>query len=127
MTRARAMIALTLAASCMLLCGFAADGYWLRHVPESARKRKNPLAGQAVAIEAGRKLYGNHCASCHGVDANGRGKRPSLHSERVHHATDGELSWLLQNGDLSKGMPSWSKLPDQQRWQLISYIRSLPE
>ena len=35
------------------------------------------------------------------------------------------LRWLLKNGDVYRGMPRWSGLPEQERWQIIAYIRSL--
>jgi len=35
------------------------------------------------------------------------------------------LFWLLTNGVVRRGMPVWSKLPEPQRWQLVSYIKSL--
>ena len=28
-------------------------------------------------------------------------------------------------GDLGHGMPSWSNLPEAQRWQLVAYLRSI--
>lgn len=102
------------------------NGAWLHKVPNAARKRVNPYAGKAEAIAAGKLLFADHCAECHGSDALGRHGRPSLRSERVRHATDGELAWLLRNGSLSKGMPSWSTIPEPQRWQIIAYLRSLP-
>ena len=103
----------------------AADGSWMKNVPESDRKRLNPYASQSDAIAAGRKLFEDHCAKCHGRDALGKGKRPSLRSDVVQHATDGELFWLLRNGVLSRGMPSWSALPEPSRWQIIAYVKSL--
>lgn len=103
-----------------------ADGSWLRSVPEAARTQPNPLAGDPEAPAAGEKLYRHDCASCHGADARGRGKRPSLHSVRVHDATDGELQWLLTNGNLPRGMPSWSRLPEAERWQIVRYLHTLP-
>ena len=103
----------------------AADGSWLKHVPEADRQRTNPLAGQADAIAAGGRMFEDHCAKCHGADALGRGKRPSLRSERVQHATDGEIFWLLKNGNLGKGMPTWAALPEPMRWQIIAYLKSL--
>jgi mono/diheme cytochrome c family protein len=106
------------------ICG-AADGSWLQRVPEADRKRVNPMAGQPEAIVAGARMFEDHCAKCHGVDASGRGKRPSLRSDSVQHATDGEIFWLLKNGNLPKGMPTWSALPEPVRWQIIAYIKSL--
>ena len=107
-----------------LVC-WAADGSWLKHVPEADRKRTNPLAGQTEAITAGGRIFEDRCAKCHGYDALGRGKRPSLRSRRVQQATDGEIFWLLKNGNLGKGMPTWAALPEPMRWQIIAYLKSL--
>jgi len=118
----------TVLAGTMLLAAvtcLAADGSWLKHVPDADRKRLNPLAGQADAVAAGHRMFEDHCAKCHGEDALGRGKRPSLRSERVQHATDGEIFWLLKNGNLPKGMPTWAALPEPMRWQIITFIKSL--
>ena len=109
----------------MAACMAAADGSWLKHVPAADRARPNPYEGQADAIAAGGKLFADHCSPCHGDDALGRGKRPSLRSDRVQQATPGELAWLLRNGNLAKGMPSWSALPEASRWQVIAYVKSL--
>jgi mono/diheme cytochrome c family protein len=104
----------------------AADNSWLSKVPSTDRQRVNPYAGQPEAIAAGNVLFEENCAKCHGSDAEGRHRRPSLRSERVARATDGELAWLLRNGSLRKGMPTWSSLPEPERWQLIAFLRSLP-
>jgi mono/diheme cytochrome c family protein len=108
----------------VLLMG-AADGSWLRRVPAADRARVNPLADQVGAAEAGAHLYANECSKCHGVSAQGKGSRPALVSDRVAHATDGELAWMLKNGNSWKGMPSWSVLPDAERWQLVAYLRQI--
>ena len=55
----------------------------------------------------------------------GKGSRPSLRSERIQNATDGELAWILKNGNPYKGMPIWAGLPEQERWQIMAYLRSL--
>jgi mono/diheme cytochrome c family protein len=105
------------------------DGKWLHRVPDEDHARANPLAAQPQAASAGKSLFSQNCAKCHGADANGRnsgGKRPSLRSPRIRHATDGDLAWMLRNGNPYKGMPSWSSLPEQQRWQIIAYLRTLP-
>jgi mono/diheme cytochrome c family protein len=107
-----------------VLC-MAADGSWLKHVPDADRQKVNPYARSEDAAAAGSKLFADHCAKCHGPDALGRGKKPSLRSNRVQHATDGEIFWLLKNGNLARGMPTWSALPEPSRWQVITYIKSL--
>ena len=103
-----------------------ADGSWLRRVPAKDHQRVNPLNGQLDAIAAGRRLYADHCSKCHGEDARGTKKRPALRTERVQNqATEGDIHWLLVNGNMRKGMPSWAKLPDPQLWQIIAYIKTL--
>ena len=40
-------------------------------------------------------------------------------------ANPGELEWLLKNGSMKNGMPSWSRLPEQQRWRIVAFLKSL--
>jgi cytochrome c oxidase cbb3-type subunit 2 len=95
-------------------------------VPAKDHARVNPLARKPEALTAGASLFKGHCAECHQADANGDGKKnPSLRTAEVKSATDGDLEWFLRQGDLRHGMPSWSGLPQVQRWAIISYLRSL--
>jgi mono/diheme cytochrome c family protein len=104
----------------------AADGSWLKDVPARDHQKTNPYHDQAEAIAAGRRIFVDRCSHCHGENADGTKKRPPLKSERVQQqASEGDLHWLLVNGNMGKGMPSWAKLPDQQLWQVITYIKSL--
>jgi cytochrome c oxidase cbb3-type subunit 2 len=106
------------------------DGEWLHKVPAKDRARPNPFASNPDARAAGAKIFAEHCAACHGEDAAGKtqGKhiRPNLHANRIKQAAPGELFWLLTNGSPKNGMPSWSRLPEAQRWQLITFLKSLP-
>lgn len=97
----------------------------LAKVPAKAAARRNPLEADPEAVAAGDKLFEQHCAECHGVNADGGKKGPSLRAQAVQQATPGSLFWLLTNGVVRKGMPVWSRLPEPQRWQLVSYIKSL--
>ena len=105
----------------------AADGGWLRNVPASERARTNPYAGRADAVAAGATLYHADCAHCHGDHAEGKGRHPALRSQRIRQATDGEIAWLLKNGNIFRGMPSWSSLPEPERWQIVAFLRSLDQ
>ena len=109
------------------LAGFAtSNGAWLTNVPQRERERVNPYRDQPDAVAAGRRIYLDHCAHCHGNDADGTKRRRSLKSARVQQqATDGDLHWLLVNGNRGQGMPSWVKLGDPQIWQVICYVKSL--
>jgi len=103
----------------------AADGKWLTKVSPEDHARTNPVAGKPDAIAAGNNLYLENCAKCHGAEAQGRGSRPALISDRLRGASDGDLAWILKNGVPFHGMPGWAGLPEQERWQLVAYIRSL--
>jgi mono/diheme cytochrome c family protein len=109
----------------VFLCVAASDGAWLKDVPDVDRQKVNPYAGQKDAIAAGNRIFLDKCAKCHGDDGTGRKKKPSLRTDRVQHATDGEIFWLLKNGSLKHGMPSWSSMPEPMRWQVITFVKSL--
>ncbi len=98
----------------------------IQKVPQKARARSNPMAGDAQAVAAGRKLYVDHCAECHGTAAEGGVKAPSLRALEVQDAAPGTLFWIVSNGVIRRGMPAWSKLPEPERWQIVSYLKSLP-
>jgi mono/diheme cytochrome c family protein len=100
-------------------------GSGLASAPESAHVRRNPYEGSADAALAGEKLFKRHCTECHGIDARGSEHAPPLDSASVYQAPPGDLFWFLTNGNLWRGMPSWSRLPDAQRWQIVSYLKTL--
>ena len=105
---------------------FKSDVYAeLAKAPEKAKVRPNPLESDPQAVAAGRLLFADHCAECHGDDAKGARKGPSLRAPDVRSATPGTLFWILTNGVVRKKMPSWSKLPEPQRWQIVRYLKSL--
>jgi len=124
-TAARRFLVLLMVALPLALFA-TSDGAWLMKVPARDREKVNPYRDQTDAVAAGRRIYVDHCAHCHGDDAQGTKKRPSLKSARVQQeATEGDLHWLLVNGNRGQGMPSWTKLGDPQIWQVIAYVKSL--
>jgi len=97
----------------------------LEKAPAKYRAKANPLAKDKDSIPAGKILFEEHCAECHGENALGTKKAPSLRAKEVQTAPPGTLFWILSNGIVRKGMPVWSKLPEPQRWQLITFVQSL--
>jgi mono/diheme cytochrome c family protein len=97
----------------------------LEKAPAKYRAKANPLAKAKDSVAAGKILFEEHCAECHGENASGTKKAPSLRAQEIQTAPPGTLFWILSNGIVRKGMPVWSKLPEPQRWQLISFIQSL--
>ena len=52
-----------------------------------------------------------------------RKKVVEIAAAKLAKETDGELFWKISNG---RGpMPPWKHLPDQERWELVNYIRTL--
>jgi mono/diheme cytochrome c family protein len=97
----------------------------LSKAPAKAKARSNPLGNDPDAVAAGKKLFGAHCAECHGKDAGGARRGPSLRVVTTQEATPGALFYVLTNGVVRHGMPGWGKLPPSQRWQLVSFLKSL--
>jgi mono/diheme cytochrome c family protein len=124
MKRKMIVLMFSLMSACVFLA--AAGGDWISEVPARDQQKTNPFRGRPEAIQAGQLLFEDHCAQCHGEGAQGKGKRPSLRTARIQsEASEGAVHWLLFNGNVRHGMPSWSKLPDQQLWQLVAFVRSL--
>jgi mono/diheme cytochrome c family protein len=119
------LIAILAAVSVAQQVEYQQDPKW--HAPESAAVRGNPLAGHDDAVGGGRKLFQRHCAECHGVDGTGRKKAANLTSPVVQTQPDGVLHWKITNGNPDRGMPSFSRLPDLQRWQLVLYLRTFKQ
>jgi glucose/arabinose dehydrogenase len=95
------------------------------NAPASSSQQNNPYAGQKAAVDAGSHLYAAHCASCHGTAGRGSGNVPALSQGATQTAPDGEVFWFITTGSVNNGMPSWVTLPEQQRWQLVTYVKSL--
>jgi mono/diheme cytochrome c family protein len=104
----------------------SASGYAeLEKARAKYRAKANPLVKDKDAVPAGKVLFEEHCAECHGEDALGTKKAPGLRAQEVQSASPGAVFWILTNGVVRNGMPVWSKLPEPQRWQLVSYVQSL--
>jgi copper transport protein len=104
-----------------------------------ATLRRNPIVADSKSLEAGRALFSENCAICHGA----RG-RPSplelaptlamyavnldLTADHMAQHTDGDLFWWLARGIAGTPMPAYGEsLNDEERWHLVNYIRSLRE
>jgi mono/diheme cytochrome c family protein len=94
----------------------------------AVESQKAPLTAEHFTndVMAGRKLFSQHCAACHGAGAQGTARAPSLQTASVLAMNDDALVQFLTDGDLRRGMPSWSRLPEERRRQLARFIKSLP-
>jgi len=52
-------------------------------------------------------------------------KAADLQLPVVQDQNDGTLYWKITNGNPDHGMPSFSGIPELQRWQIVLYLRTL--
>lgn len=99
--------------------------------PDADKAKKTPLPADKKYLEQGEKLAKLNCAPCHGQLGKGDGaaaialtpKPADWTSARVQQESDGELFWKISTG--RGAMPAWRHIPENERWALIQYIRSL--
>jgi mono/diheme cytochrome c family protein len=99
------------------------DSRWT--TPSSSATRMNPLSNRPDTVAGGAKLFRRRCAACHGADARGGSRAPDLTRPDVQLQSDGELFWRISSGNTRKGMPTFSFLPELQRWQLVQHLRGV--
>ena len=100
--------------------------------PEKADTLENPLEKNERILKAGKQIFDQLCAVCHGKTGKGDGvtaatlkpKPADLTGNTVQAQTDGALYWKISEG--RPPMPPFkSQLNDKQVWALVTYIRSL--
>ena len=89
---------------------------------------------QAISIANGLRLYGEHCAFCHGVSGYGDGPaaailRPRPADLTAKHTADhtaGDMFWWLSHGIKGSAMPGFQdRLSEEERWDMINFVRTL--
>jgi mono/diheme cytochrome c family protein len=98
---------------------------------------RNPLPRTAANVAAGKKLYEQSCAVCHG--AAGRGDGPGAKGldpapavlaglSRTRIASDGFYYWTISEGgiEFKSAMPPFKgTLKDEDIWKIVLYLRTL--
>ena len=129
MRRFNTILFLSLLCTAFAVTALAQDKPW--NAPARAAAKKNPIPANAAAIEAGKKVFEKECLSCHGPNGKGDGPKAAqiktpprdLSSAQVTAQSDGALYWKLNEG--RNPMPKFDELlTDDQRWQVIDYLRT---
>jgi mono/diheme cytochrome c family protein len=108
-------------------------------VPAEYKDMKNPFVGQSEAADAGKVIYEQKCATCHGETGKGDGAGGAALNPRPGDLskptvdTDGYLYWRIAEGGLvdpfksdGSAMPAWKTVLSQDEiWQAVTFIRTL--
>ncbi len=102
-------------------------------VPDKDAKTANPQKNDAGSVSAGKALWGQHCASCHGKSGLGDGSKAAqlktqpddLTKAAFQSQSDGSIFFKISAG--REDMPSFKKkLPETEDiWNLVNYMRTL--
>ncbi len=106
-------------------------------VPEEYSSLTNPLTGDVQAASGGQSVYNKYCSACHGDQGAGDGvasaglnPAPKNIAALEDNLEDGYLYWRISDGGLvepfNSAMPAWRNvLSEEERWQVITYLRQL--
>lgn len=85
----------------------------------------NPYSYNAYAVSEGEKLYNSYnCVGCHAHGGGGIG--PPLMDDVWIYGSEPQNIYATIVQGRPNGMPSFrGKIPDQQVWEIVAYVRSL--
>jgi mono/diheme cytochrome c family protein len=102
-------------------------------VPQDDSAKKNPVKPTADGLAVAKKLYGYHCAMCHGANGDGKGDlaeqmKLQLSDWRQPDAlskyTDGALFYIITNGRGKMVGGEGDRTKEEVRWNLVTLVRS---
>ncbi len=107
---------------------------FLTRAPGLPSTSGNPVPKTAESVAAGKAVYAQHCAVCHGVDGHGDGPAAArlsppptdLYAAHVDYHSDKQLYDWIHDGINGSAMTGFKgQLSDQQIWDVVNYVRSL--
>lgn len=116
------------------------DEHVAADLPPEFEGLENPFGDDAAAIAAGAETFEATCAKCHGETGDGDGPiaagldikpAPLSDGEMMADLSDAYVFWRITMGGakepFNSTMPSFLFFSEEQRWQLVSFVRSLPQ
>ncbi len=111
----------------------------LGKLDEAAQSRvPNPRPASLASLENGKERYEIFCATCHGAGGMGDGPVSMLGdiqgpfvgvlalvgpASPVNARTDGHIQATIRYG--RRRMPSYQRIPEMDRWDIVNYLRYL--
>jgi mono/diheme cytochrome c family protein len=102
-------------------------------IPAEDAAKKNPVKPTPEGMAEARKLFGYHCAMCHGKDGDGKGDlaadmKLQLKDWRDRNSlakmTDGELFYIITNGRGKMIGGEGDRTKEEVRWNLVNVVRA---
>lgn len=102
-------------------------------IPAEDAAKKNPVKPTSEGMAEARKLFGYHCAMCHGKDGDGKGDlaadmKLQLKDWRDPNSlakmTDGELFYVVTNGRGKMTGGEGDRTKEEVRWNLVNVVRA---
>jgi mono/diheme cytochrome c family protein len=104
-------------------------------MPPAVATPSGPIVPLAPDVNAGRELYTQVCASCHGATGDGKGPNaaglqypPTAFNDSTALAEKSplDLFGVARAGRMDRMMPPWgARYSDQQLWNVVGYLWSL--
>jgi len=89
---------------------------------------KNPYEGDADRVAAGRGLFNQYCAHCHGPNAFSPDPPRDLRRLKRRYGENmaNLFHFTVNNGRPDKGMPSWmGRLDDETLWSIFTFLQTV--
>jgi len=102
-------------------------------VPATDAEKKNPVKSTPEGLASVKKLYGYHCAMCHGATGDGKGDLAEQmkltlnnwqNANTIAKMTDGELYYIITNGRGKMVGGEGDRTKEEVRWNLVNLVRS---
>ncbi len=85
------------------------------------------LSSTSQALQEGKALFQQSCVECHGPDGKGRGEVADMTSPLLLAEDSGADLFTTISRGRGETMPAFAdQLSEDERWSLVSYVRSLP-
>jgi mono/diheme cytochrome c family protein len=103
------------------------------NVPADDAAKKNPVKGTPEGLADAKKLFGYHCAMCHGENGDGKGDLAESmklqlndwrNPETISKYTDGALFYIVTNGRGKMVGGEGDRTKEELRWNLVNLVRS---